>query len=104
TVCDALVMTWRGLVETARRPALLVLSFIQPVMMILIFRYAFGGATKTPSGSYVNFLIPGILVLTAIFGAIVTGIGLTEDLSKGLDDHVRTLPSARSAVPVGRTL
>jgi ABC-2 type transport system permease protein/oleandomycin transport system permease protein len=102
-VSDSLVMTRRGLVESARRPALLILSFIQPVMMILIFRYAFGGAIKTPNGSYVNFLIPGILVLTAIFGAIVTGIGLTEDLSKGIVDRLRSLPIARSAMLVGRT-
>jgi ABC-2 type transporter len=82
-VSDSLVMARRGLIETVRRPALLVLSFVQPVILILIFRYAFGGAIKTPGGSYVNFLMPGILVLTAIFGAIVTGIGLSEDLAKG---------------------
>jgi ABC transporter DrrB family efflux protein len=101
---DAIVMARRGLIETARKPALLVLSFFQPVIMIMIFRYAFGGAIKTPNGSYVNFLMPGILVLTAIFGAIVTGIGLTEDLSKGIVDRLRSLPMARSAVLVGRTL
>jgi ABC transporter DrrB family efflux protein len=102
-ISDSLVMTRRGLVQSARRPALLVLSFIQPVMMILIFRYAFGGAINTP-GAYVNFLIPGILVLTAIFGAIVTGIGLTEDLARGIVDRMRSLPIARSAMLVGRTL
>ncbi|MDQ6605338.1 MAG: ABC transporter permease [Actinomycetota bacterium] len=101
---DSIVMTRRGLTETARKPALLVLAFIQPVMLILIFRYAFGGAVRTPNGSYVNFLMPGILVLTAIFGAIGTGIGLTEDLSKGMVDRLRSLPIARSAVLVGRTV
>jgi len=48
--------------------------------------------------------MPGILVLTAIFGAIVTGIGLSDDLSKGIVDRLRSLPIARSAVLVGRTL
>jgi ABC transporter DrrB family efflux protein len=57
-----------------------------------------------PNASYVNFLLPGILVLTAVFGAIVTGIGLSEDLSKGIIDRLRSLPIARSAVLVGRTL
>jgi ABC-2 type transport system permease protein/oleandomycin transport system permease protein len=103
-ISDALVMTRRGLTEAWRKPALLVLSFIQPVLMILIFRYAFGGAIRTPNGSYVNFLIPGILVMTAVFGALVTGIGMSEDLSKGVIDRLRALPMARSAVLIGRTL
>jgi ABC-2 type transport system permease protein/oleandomycin transport system permease protein len=103
-VSDSIVMAQRGLIETTRKPALLVLTFIEPVILILIFRYAFGGAIRTPNGSYVNFLMPGILVLTAIFGAIVTGIGLSEDLSKGIVDRLRSLPIARSAVLVGRTL
>ena len=103
-VSDALVMTRRGLIEAWRKPALLVMAFVQPVLMILIFRYAFGGAIATPNGSYVDFLIPGVLVMTAIFGALVTGIGLSEDLSKGIVDRLRSLPMARSAVLVGRTL
>lgn len=103
-VSDALVMAWRGLMATVRKPALLVFTFVEPVILVLIFRYAFGGAIRTPNGSYVNFLLPGILVLTAIFGAIVTGIGLSEDLSKGIVDRLRSLPIARSAVLVGRTL
>lgn len=101
---DALVMARRGLIESVRKPALLVFTFIEPVILIVIFRYAFGGAINTPNGSYVNFLMPGILVLTAVFGAIVTGIGLSEDLSKGIVDRLRSLPIARSAVLVGRTL
>jgi ABC transporter DrrB family efflux protein len=101
---DALVMARRGLKESVRKPALLVFTFIEPVILIVIFRYAFGGAISTPNGDYANFLMPGILVLTAVFGAIVTGIGLSEDLSKGIVDRLRSLPMARSAVLVGRTL
>lgn len=101
---DCLVMIHRELLASVRKPALLVLSFIQPVILILIFRYVFGGAIQTPNGSYANFLIPGILVLTAIFGSLVTGIGLTEDIAKGIVDRLRSLPMARSAPLVGRTL
>jgi ABC transporter DrrB family efflux protein len=103
-VSDSLVMARRGLLETSRKPALLVLSFLQPVILVLIFRYAFGGAIQTANASYVNFLMAGILVLTAIFGAIVTGVGLSEDLSKGILDRLRSLPIAPSSVLVGRTL
>jgi ABC-2 type transport system permease protein/oleandomycin transport system permease protein len=68
-----------------------------------------GGGTRDarptpPNGSYADYLMPGILVLSAIFGALVTGIGLSEDLSKGIVDRLRSLPIARSAVLVGRTL
>jgi ABC transporter DrrB family efflux protein len=101
---DSLVMAERELISNIRKPALLILSFIQPVMLILIFRYAFGGAIQIPHGSYINYLMPGILVLTAIFGALVTGIGLNEDVAKGIVDRLRSLPIARSAVLVGRTL
>jgi ABC-2 type transport system permease protein/oleandomycin transport system permease protein len=97
-------MARRGLRETVRKPTLLVFTFIQPTILILIFRYAFGGAIRSPGASYVNFLLPGILVLTAIFGALVTGVGLSEDLSKGIVDRLRSLPIARSAVLIGRTL
>ncbi len=103
-VSDALVMTRRELITSMRRPALFQLAFVQPVIMILLFRFVFGGAIKAPNGSYVNFLVPGILVMTAIFGALVTGVGLSEDLNKGIVDRLRSLPMARSAVLVGRTL
>ncbi|WP_275411468.1 ABC transporter permease [Spirilliplanes yamanashiensis] len=68
-----------------------------------MFRYVFGGAIDTGPVSYVNFLMPGIIVQTAIFGALVTGLGLTEDLRAGVVDRLRSLPMARSAVLVGRT-
>lgn len=65
--------------------------------------YAFGGAIKAPHISYVNYLIPGIIVMTAIFGTLTTGLGLTEDLKAGVVDRFRSLPIARSAVLIGRT-
>ncbi len=103
-VSDLLVMARRELTATVRKPALLVFAFIQPVILILIFRYVFGGAIRTPNGSYVNYLMSGILVMTAVFGSLMTGIGLSEDLSKGIVDRLRSLPIARSAVLAGRTL
>jgi ABC transporter DrrB family efflux protein len=101
---DSLVMARRELITTMRKPALLSFLLIQPLIMILIFRYVFGGAIQTPNGSYVNFLLPGILVMTSVFGSLATGVGLSEDLSKGIVDRLRSLPIARSAVLTGRTL
>jgi len=72
-------------------------------MFVLLFRYVFGGAIDTGGVDYVDFLMPGIMVQTAIFGALVTGMGLSEDLATGVVDRFRSLPIARSAVLVGRT-
>jgi ABC transporter DrrB family efflux protein len=103
TIADSRVMAARQLRKTLRRPMLIVFTFVQPVMFVLLFRYVLGGAIDTGSVDYVDFLMPGIMVQTAIFGAMITGIGLTEDLAAGVVDRFRSLPIARSAVLVGRT-
>ncbi len=104
TLADIAVMTKRNLLRYRRLPQLIVFSSIQPVMFVILFVYVFGGAIRTPGVSYVNYLIPGILVQTVLFGAMLTGVGLAEDLSKGLIDRFRSLPMARSAVLAGRTI
>ncbi|HET9723832.1 MAG TPA: ABC transporter permease [Actinomycetota bacterium] len=105
-VADGLVLTKRNLLTYIRKPDLLVFSTIQPVMFVLLFVYVFGGAVEAnlpPTIPYVDFLMPGIFVQTAIFSALQTGVGLAEDLSKGLIDRFKSLPMARSAVLAGRT-
>ncbi len=104
TVADALTVTKRNLIHMFRVPQLLVFSTIQPVMFVLLFTYVFGGAIRTPGVKYVNFLLPGIFVQIVAFSAMNTGIGIAEDLNKGLVDRFRSLPMARSAVLAGRTL
>ena len=101
---DAMVITWRNLMQFVRVPPLLVFSVIQPIMFVLLFVVVFGGSMKQlVGGSYVNYLIPGILVQTAVFGSTQTGVGLASDLEKGFIDRFRSLPMARSAVLAGRT-
>jgi ABC-2 type transport system permease protein/oleandomycin transport system permease protein len=105
-VSDWWVLTKRNLVTYIRKPDLLVFSTIQPVMFVLLFVYVFGGAFELflPANvSYVDFLMPGIFVQTGIFAATQTGVGLADDLQKGLIDRFRSLPMARSAVLAGRT-
>ena len=103
-VSDTLVIAERNLVRLPRAPELLVAFTVQPIMFVLLFRYVFGGAIKTPGYSYANFLIPGIIVQNIAFGGFVTALGLNEDLHKGLIDRFRSLPMARPAVLAGRTL
>lgn len=106
TISDWWVMTKRNLMTYLRKPDLLVFSTIQPVMFVLLFVFVFGGAFELflpPTISYVDFLMAGIFVQTAIFAATQTGVGLADDLQKGLIDRFRSLPMARSAVLAGRT-
>jgi len=104
-VSDAIVLTGRALRHIPRSPEILVYSTIQPVMFVVLFRYVLGGAIKLPPGvSYVNYLMAGIFVNTVAFGSFTTGVGLAEDLQKGLIDRFRSLPMSRAAVLIGRTL
>ncbi len=102
-VTDTLIIAERNLVRLPRAPDLLLAFTIQPIMFVLLFRYVFGGAIKTPGYSYVDFLIPGIIVQNIAFGGFVTALGLNEDVHKGLIDRFRSLPMSRAAVLAGRT-
>jgi ABC transporter DrrB family efflux protein len=103
-VTDTLVIAERNLIRLPRAPDLLLAFTVQPIMFVLLFRYVFGGAITTPGYSYVEFLIPGIIVQNIAFGGFVTALGLNEDVHKGLIDRFRSLPMARPAVLAGRTL
>jgi ABC transporter DrrB family efflux protein len=103
-VSDTMIIAERNLIRLPRAPELLIAFTVQPIMFVLLFRYVFGGAIKTPGFSYVDFLIPGILVQNIAFGGFVTALGLNEDVHKGLIDRFRSLPMARPAVLAGRTI
>ena len=104
-IADSIVITKRQLLQLARVPEVLVFSTIQPVMFVLLFRYVFGGSIETGQpGGYVQLLMPGIFVQTVAFTLAATASGLAEDMKKGLIDRFRSLPIARSALILGRTL
>jgi ABC transporter DrrB family efflux protein len=103
---DSITVARRYLLHYRRQPQLLVFSTIQPIMFVLLFRYVFGGAVQNAPGvgNYANFLLPGIFVQTVVFGSTQTAIGLADDLAAGVIDRFRSLPMARVAVLMGRTL
>ena len=103
TLADSRIMAVRQLRKVLRRPMYVVYLFVQPVIFVLLFRYVFGGAINTGRVAYVDYLMPGIIVMTAVFGALTTGLGLTEDVKAGVVDRFRSLPIARPAVLIGRT-
>jgi len=104
TVSDGLTVTRRNLIKVKRVPDLVVFATLSPIMFVLLFVYVFGSAIPIPGTSYTEFLLPGILAQTVIFGSTITGSSLADDLQKGLIDRFRSLPMARSAVLVGRTV
>ncbi len=100
---DCVAMTGRNLRRLLRAPDQASFTLIAPIMFTLLFRYVFGGAVRgLGSINYVDYLIPGIAVQTALFTSGNTGFGLAEDRGKGFIDRLRSLPMARSAVLVGR--
>ena len=101
---DTIVIAWRNLLRFIRLPQLLIFSTIQPVMLLLLFNYVFGGALSAGGLKYIQFLLPGFLVQIVVFGSSQTSVGLAEDLSRGMIDRFRSLPMARAAVLAGRTL
>jgi ABC transporter DrrB family efflux protein len=103
-VSDTLVLARRSLFRIRRQPDLLIGYTVQPVMFVLLFAFVFGGAIQTPGLDYIDFLLPGIIVQSMVFGGFVTALGLAEDVKKGLIDRFRSLPMTTSAVITGRTL
>jgi ABC-2 type transport system permease protein len=101
---DIWAMTRRTLVHISREPMQLSDVTIQPLLFTVLFVYIFGGAIPIPGGgSYVDYLIAGILALNLVTSTMGTGVGLSTDLHEGMIDRFRALPMWRSAVLVGRT-
>lgn len=103
-VDNALVLTKRSLITLTRSMDQLLGVVLMPVMFLLLFRYTFGGAIDTGDTSYVNFLIAGILVQTAAFGASTTTINVVVDLSRGVVDRFRSMPMASAALLVSHVV
>jgi ABC-2 type transport system permease protein/oleandomycin transport system permease protein len=104
TFWDTVDVAGRNLRSLTRTPQALIFATIQPMIFVLLFRYAFGGAIKIPGVNYVDFLMPGVFAQSVAFGAIGTAVGLSADLRSGLLIRFRTLPMSRVAVLAGRTL
>lgn len=78
--------------------------FLQPIMFMLLFRYVFGGAINTGGTTYVNFLVAGILIQTAAFGATTTSLSVATDMTRGIIDRLKSLPIVSSAVMTGHVV
>jgi ABC-2 type transport system permease protein len=103
-VSAALTFGWRGMLKVKHVPEQLLDVTITPVMFLLLFTYLFGGAVAGSTGDYLDYILPGILVMSVLFTTVYSGIALNTDLTRGVVDRFRSLPIARPAPLVGALL
>ncbi len=102
---DTRVIARRSLKTLMRTPQIVIFASIQPMMFVLLFRYVFGGSIRVPGyDSYVDYLIPGIISQTTLFGGSSLAIVVANDLSAGITDRFRSLPMSRPAILAGATI
>jgi ABC transporter DrrB family efflux protein len=104
-VANVGTITGRNLLRLVRVPTLIALATVQPVLLVVLFTYGFGGAIHPPGvARYIDYLLPGLFVLAIGFGASQTGVAIAEDLAGGMVDRFRSLPIASVAVLAGRVV
>jgi ABC-2 type transport system permease protein len=100
----ALTFGWRGMLKVKHVPEQLLDVTITPVMFVLLFTYLFGGAISGSTGEYLDYILPGVLVMSVLFTTVYSGVALNTDLTKGVVDRFRSLPIWRPAPLVGALL
>ena len=95
---DTAVLLGRSLRHIARSPDTIITTVVTPIAMLLLFVYVLGGAIRAGTGSYVNYLLPGILIITIASGISYTAYRLFLDLQSGIFERFQSMPIARAAV------
>jgi ABC-2 type transport system permease protein len=95
---------WRGMLKIKHVPEQLIDVTITPVLFTLLFTYMYGGAISGSTGEYLQFILPGTLVMSVLFTTVYSGVALNTDMTKGVVDRFRSLPIWRPAPLVGAVL
>jgi ABC-2 type transport system permease protein len=95
---------WRGMLKVKHVPEQLVDVTITPVLFVLMFTYLFGGAVAGSTGEYLDYILPGLLVMSVLFTTVYSGIAINTDLTKGVVDRFRSLPIWSPSPLVGALL
>ncbi|MEV7046349.1 ABC transporter permease [Amycolatopsis sp. NPDC051061] len=102
---DCRVLVGRNVKHIVRNPEMLIQAVSLPIVLLLLFRFMFGGAINVPgSMAYIDYLIPGLLAVSIGFNATSTVVGVAADLTQGLVERFRSMPMAASAVLVGHVV
>jgi ABC-2 type transport system permease protein len=103
-LADGWTMTRRNMAHVVRAPEEIIIYFSLPIMFVLVFGYVFGSGMAVPDGgSYREYLLPGVFVMTMLYGLGATATGVAVDVSRGVVDRFRSIDMARSALLVGRS-
>jgi ABC-2 type transport system permease protein len=100
----ALTFGWRGMLKVKHVPEQMMDVTITPVMFVLMFTYIFGGAVSGSTAAYLDYLLPGMLVMSVLFTTVYSGVALNTDLTKGVVDRFRSLPIWRPSPLLGAML
>lgn len=100
----SLTFGWRAMLKIRHVPEQLIDVSAFPIMLTLMFTYLFGGALAGSTGEYLQFLLPGIMVMSVIMTTMYTGVAVNNDIEKGVFDRFRTLPVWRPSAMVGYLL
>jgi ABC transporter DrrB family efflux protein len=104
TAADGWTLTKRNMTHLMRAPEEIALYFTLPIMFVLIFGYVFGSGMEVPDGvSYREYLLPGVFVMTMLYGMGATATAIAMDTGRGVVDRFRSMPIARSALLTGRS-
>ena len=103
-LATALTFGWRGMLKIKHVPEQLMDVTITPVLFVLMFTYLFGGALAGSTSAYLQYVLPGILVMSVVFTTVYSGVALNTDLTKGVVDRFRSLPIWRPAPLLGALL
>jgi len=104
---DSLTLGWRAAKHLTRRLDTIVTMVILPVIILLIFNYLFGGAASMALSSdvnYLDYLLPGILLITIGYCATTTATGVNDDMTKGIIERFKSMPISRPAFIIGHTI
>jgi ABC-2 type transport system permease protein len=100
----AVTFGWRGMLKVKHVPEQLLDVTITPVLFLLMFNYIFGGAIAGSTGDYLDYILPGVLVMSVTFTTVYSGVALNTDLTKGVVDRFRSLPMWKPSPLVGALL
>jgi ABC-2 type transport system permease protein len=104
-LADAWIITRRDLQHWQGQPGTVIVGWLFPVMIVLMFGLLFGGAITVPGGAgYFEFLMPGMFAMTMVFGIETTMVAVTTDAARGVTDRFRSMPISASAVVFGRCI
>ena len=101
---NTFTLTWRSVLKIRTNMEDVIGLSLQPIMFLLLFTYVFGGAIAGGTHAYLQYSLPGLLVMTVVFATLGTGLMLNQDITSGVFDRFRSLPIARWAPLAGAVL